>query len=91
MDLLITIFSWIFSITVGVILAQHILGPLLVWKQQGLTGRYAMEKLPGAEFLAWSSVHGLAMLIIDGPLRGMPEAQLNGIGQRLVAMVEKGL
>lgn len=46
---------------------------------------------PGAEFLAWSSVHGLAMLIIDGPLRGMPEAQLNGIGQRLVAMVEKGL
>lgn len=46
---------------------------------------------PGAEFLAWSSVHGLAMLIIDGPLRGMPEAQLEGLGQRLVGMVEKGL
>lgn len=52
MDLLITLFSWTLSLTVGVILALHILGPLLVWKQQGMTGRYALEKLPGAEFLA---------------------------------------
>lgn len=46
---------------------------------------------PGAEFLAWSSVHGLAMLVIDGPLRGMPELQIEALGQRLIAMVEKGL
>lgn len=46
---------------------------------------------PGAEFLAWSSVHGLAMLIIDGPLRGMPEMQIAAVGERLIAMVEKGL
>jgi len=45
----------------------------------------------GSEFLAWSSVHGLAMLIIDGPLRGMPEIQIEAVGQRLIAMVEKGL
>ncbi|TDQ84061.1 TetR family transcriptional regulator [Dongia mobilis] len=46
---------------------------------------------PGAEFLAWSSVHGLAMLVIDGPLRGMPEIQIEAVSQRLIAMVEKGL
>jgi AcrR family transcriptional regulator len=54
-------------------------------------GALPPTRRPGAEFLAWSSVHGLAMLIIDGPLRGMPEAQLDGLGQRLVGMVEKGL
>ncbi|MCZ3133285.1 WHG domain-containing protein, partial [Acinetobacter baumannii] len=27
------------------------------------------ERRPGAEYLAWSAVHGLALLIIDGPLR----------------------
>jgi hypothetical protein len=32
------------------------------------------ERRPGAEFLAWSAVHGLGMLLIDGPLRGLDEA-----------------
>ena len=45
----------------------------------------------GAEFLAWSAVHGLALLIIDGPLRGLDEAQAHAAGQRLLDMVEKGL
>jgi hypothetical protein len=31
------------------------------------------------------------MLIIDGPLLGMPEAQIEALGQRLITMVEKGL
>lgn len=46
---------------------------------------------PGAEFLAWGAVHGLAMLTIDGPLRGLPAAQAEAIGVRLLDMVEKGI
>ncbi|GGI16843.1 TetR/AcrR family transcriptional regulator [Oxalicibacterium faecigallinarum] len=49
------------------------------------------DKRPAAEFLAWSSVHGLAMLLIDGPLRVMSDAQAEMVGQRLIDMVERGL
>ncbi|RZI89766.1 MAG: TetR/AcrR family transcriptional regulator, partial [Variovorax sp.] len=38
-------------------------------------GLLAAARRPGAEFLAWGSVHGLAMLMIDGPLRGIAEPQ----------------
>lgn len=46
---------------------------------------------PGAEFLAWAAVHGLAMLAIEGPLRHLPEALVSALGERLLAMVEQGL
>ncbi|OUL98050.1 TetR/AcrR family transcriptional regulator [Variovorax sp. JS1663] len=46
---------------------------------------------PGAEYLAWSAVHGLALLIIDGPLRGAPREQIDALSRQLLAMVEKGL
>jgi AcrR family transcriptional regulator len=49
------------------------------------------ERRPGAEFLAWSAVHGLALLVIDGPLRSLDQAQTRAIGQRLLDMVELGL
>jgi len=55
------------------------------------TGTLAPERRPDAEFLAWSAVHGLAMLAIDGPLRGLADAQTAAIGQRLIDMVERGL
>ena len=45
----------------------------------------------GAEFMAWSAVHGMAMLMIDGPLRHVPPEHLQALGQRLLAMVEQGL
>jgi AcrR family transcriptional regulator len=51
----------------------------------------ARARRAGAEYLAWSAVHGLAILVIDGPLRGMSRAQTRAIGQRLLEMVEKGL
>ncbi|RZL88048.1 MAG: TetR/AcrR family transcriptional regulator [Variovorax sp.] len=54
-------------------------------------GALPPERRPGAEFLAWSAVHGLALLIIDGPLRGVPRAQTEALGQQLLDMVEKGL
>ncbi len=44
-----------------------------------------------AEYLAWSAVHGLAMLVMEGPLRSLTPPQLQAIGQRVIEMVEKGL
>ncbi len=55
------------------------------------SGVLSAERRRGAEFLAWSSVHGMAMLTLDGPLRGLGHAQIEAMTQRLVAMVEKGL
>ena len=49
------------------------------------------ERRPGAEFLAWSTVHGMAMLSIDGPLRAATPEQRRALGKRLLAMVEKGI
>ena len=49
------------------------------------------NRRPGAEFLAWSSVHGLALLIIDGPLRHAPPELRTALGLRLLKMVEDGL
>jgi AcrR family transcriptional regulator len=49
------------------------------------------ERRPGAEYLAWAAVRGLAMLLTDGPLRRLTSAERDAIGQRLLDMVEKGL
>lgn len=49
------------------------------------------ERRPFAEVLAWSAVHGLAMLLIDGPLRVLDAAQAQAMGQRVIDMVEGGL
>jgi AcrR family transcriptional regulator len=46
---------------------------------------------PGAEYLAWSAVHGLALLVTDGPLHDMAAAEREAIGERLLHMVEQGL
>ncbi|RJT88559.1 TetR/AcrR family transcriptional regulator [Cryobacterium melibiosiphilum] len=49
------------------------------------------ERRPGAEFLAWSAVHGLAALLIDGPLRALDPDQVQSLVGRVVTMVEQGL
>ena len=54
-------------------------------------GALGAAQRPGAEFLAWSAVHGLAMLALDGPLRALPAAHIEAMAQRAVAMVEQGL
>lgn len=55
-------------------------------------GVMAPARRPGAEYLAWSAVHGLALLIIEGPLKGrLNRTQTRAMGQRLLDMVEKGL
>jgi AcrR family transcriptional regulator len=53
-------------------------------------GVLPQERRPGAEFLAWSAVHGIAMLVLEGPL-GRLAPELRNIGQRVIDMVEKGL
>jgi AcrR family transcriptional regulator len=55
------------------------------------TGLLPAERRPAAEFLAWSAVHGFAMLVIDGPLHTVPRTDIDAIGARVIAMVEKGL
>jgi AcrR family transcriptional regulator len=55
------------------------------------SGVMPSERRPGAEFLAWSAVHGLAMLVIDGPLRQAIGPRTQQLGQRLLDMVEQGL
>jgi len=49
------------------------------------------ERRPGAEYIAWSAVHGLSVLLIDGPLRSHAREQAALLGQRLLDLVEKGL
>ena len=58
------------------------------WVDAGLL---AEMRRPGAEYIAWSAVHGLAVLLIDGPLRTHAREQAATIGQRLLEMVENGL
>jgi AcrR family transcriptional regulator len=54
-------------------------------------GLMPADARPGAEFLAWSSVHGMSLLILDGPMAALPVAQRQGLEQRLLRMVERGL
>lgn len=49
------------------------------------------DRRPQAEYLAWSAVHGMALLIIDGPLRGASASARRNLGERLLQMVENGL
>lgn len=64
--------------------------------QQALDAMAAAGVLPaaqrgGAEFLAWSSVHGMAFLLIEGPLRHAGRAERDALAERLLRMVEAGL
>lgn len=49
------------------------------------------ERRPGAEYLAWSAVHGLSMLLIEGPLRRMTRSERAAVTAALLDMVDKGL
>lgn len=54
-------------------------------------GGLSIRPRAGAEYLAWSAVHGMALLSIDGPLRRLPPRQLNALGARLLEMVAQRL
>jgi AcrR family transcriptional regulator len=55
------------------------------------TGVLPPERRVGAEYVAWSAVHGLAFLIIEGPLHGASEREIRSVSDRVLQMVEKGL
>ncbi len=54
-------------------------------------GVLPQKRRPGAEYLAWSAVHGLAFLILEGPLSTASDKEIHGLSERLLLMVEKGL
>lgn len=54
-------------------------------------GGLPAERRPHAELRAWSAVHGLAMLALEGPLRFLPEDALVETGREVIAMVDRGL
>lgn len=49
------------------------------------------DRRPFAEFAVWSTVHGLAMLINHGPLRGLPSDNLRTIKVAALAYIARGL
>jgi AcrR family transcriptional regulator len=55
------------------------------------TGVLPRERRPGAEYLAWSAVHGLAFLILEGPLNVASREEVGMLSERLLRMVENGL
>lgn len=55
------------------------------------SGLLSKKDREGAEYLAWSTVHGLALLVLEGPLHAMPPKAVLALGERIVLMVERGL
>jgi len=54
-------------------------------------GYLPAERRPLAEFAAWSAVHGLARLILDGPLAELPADAREAALERTLDMVARGL
>jgi len=54
-------------------------------------GALPEERRPGAEFACWSAVHGLAMLVLEGPLRDLPVELKRIAAQRAVEMAVRGI
>jgi len=49
------------------------------------------ERRPGAELVAWSAVHGLAMLELDGPMRELPEEERAETLEHVLDTIERGI
>ncbi|WP_089304772.1 TetR/AcrR family transcriptional regulator [Geodermatophilus pulveris] len=54
-------------------------------------GLVTAERRRDAEMVAWSAVHGLSMLLLEGPLRGLDDAHADRVGRQLLDHVEAGL
>lgn len=55
------------------------------------SGLLSKKSRKDAEYLAWSTVHGLALLVLEGPLHKMSHEIVLTLGERMVVMVERGL
>ncbi|HEY8284888.1 MAG TPA: TetR/AcrR family transcriptional regulator [Chloroflexota bacterium] len=49
------------------------------------------ERRPQAEYVVWSCVHGLAMLVSQGPLRQLPPNIRTRLSELLLAFIARGL
>jgi AcrR family transcriptional regulator len=54
-------------------------------------GGLSPQRRRGAQFAAWSSVHGLSSLLLDGPLRDLPEPQVEYAIGAVLDAVGRGL
>lgn len=45
----------------------------------------------GADAACWAAVHGLAVLLVDGPLRDLAPQERDAVLEKLLATVERGL
>lgn len=54
-------------------------------------GYLAPEARPGAELTCWAAVHGLAMLLIEGPLQKLPDEAAHPIVEDVLAALDRGL
>jgi AcrR family transcriptional regulator len=55
------------------------------------SGAIPPEHRPAAEYFVWSTVHGTAVLLTDGPLRGLLPAEAEETERRVMDAVERGL
>ena len=55
------------------------------------TGALPLSHRPYSETDVWSAVHGLSMLIINGPLAGLPPAEIDHLLNRLCDVIDAGL
>jgi AcrR family transcriptional regulator len=54
-------------------------------------GALTPQRRPGAEFAAWSAVHGLSSLLLDGPLRDLPKPQIEYAITTVLGVINRGL
>ena len=45
----------------------------------------------GADVACWAAVHGLSVLLLDGPLRGLPPVDREVVLEKLLVTIEQGL
>ncbi|TDE08923.1 TetR/AcrR family transcriptional regulator [Jiangella asiatica] len=55
------------------------------------TGRMPAARRPLAEFAAWSVVHGMSRLVLDGPLSEVPPESLDAVVDRVMDTALRGL
>lgn len=54
-------------------------------------GALPPDRRPGAEYAAWSMVHGLSALLVEGPLRSLPDEEVGRALRVSLGVVQRGL
>ncbi len=54
-------------------------------------GALTPERRRGAEYAAWSAVHGLSSLLLDGPLRDLPEPDVENAITTVLTAIDRAL